>query len=278
MLRKPQDSPTRSSRNMPVLKNPKHEAFAQARVAGLSVEAAYVEAGYKPHRSNASRLSGRDSIQRRMAELQEAAVRRAEITGARVIKEMARVGLSNAQDLFNEEGKLIPIHELPEDIARAIASIDVVTSKVPGTDPVEVEYTTKIKLWDKNSALEKLAKALDVFEGGRGSDQGSHGRSHGVCATAPGWWRRPERRGGRLMPIARVGTKVVMVDPDTLRVAIQGKAHIDRMSPIQLSRRIEMYRALAAKRPKFYADSLAAAERAREMIEAEMAKPSHMAG
>jgi len=38
---------------MPVLKNPRHEAFAQALARGMSAAAAYGEVGFKPHRHNA---------------------------------------------------------------------------------------------------------------------------------------------------------------------------------------------------------------------------------
>ena len=38
----------------PALKNPRHEAFAQAGARGMSASAAYVEAGYKANRHNAA--------------------------------------------------------------------------------------------------------------------------------------------------------------------------------------------------------------------------------
>ena len=65
---------------MPVLANPKHEAFCQARVSGKTLEQAYAEAGYKPHRQLASRLMTKDTIQARMKELQARVEHRFEIT------------------------------------------------------------------------------------------------------------------------------------------------------------------------------------------------------
>ncbi|MCR9276236.1 MULTISPECIES: terminase small subunit [unclassified Mameliella] len=149
---------------MPRLKNPKHEAFAQARVAGMSTDAAYEEAGYKPHRSNAARLSAKDSVQQRIGELQEAAAERAEMTGAEVLKEIGRVAFSDIRRFFDEHGRLIAVHDLPEDVARAVQSIKVSHKAVPGTDPVEIEHVSEIKFWDKNSALEKLAKHFKLYE------------------------------------------------------------------------------------------------------------------
>jgi hypothetical protein len=56
---------------MAVLKNPRHEAFAQALVRGTSAAAAYVEAGYKPNAGNACTLKSHQSISKRVLELQE---------------------------------------------------------------------------------------------------------------------------------------------------------------------------------------------------------------
>jgi len=55
----------------PALKNPRHEAFAQALARGMSASAAYVEAGYKANRHNAAALAREKHIRTRVAELQE---------------------------------------------------------------------------------------------------------------------------------------------------------------------------------------------------------------
>lgn len=65
---------------MPVLSNPKHEAFAQALAKGKTQNEAYAEAGYRPHDGNAARLSGNERIVRRVAELQTKVAAKTEIT------------------------------------------------------------------------------------------------------------------------------------------------------------------------------------------------------
>jgi hypothetical protein len=56
---------------MPALANSRHEAFAQALARGLSISAAYVEAGYKPNRGNAHTLAKQSkSISKRVEEIQ----------------------------------------------------------------------------------------------------------------------------------------------------------------------------------------------------------------
>ena len=56
---------------MPALKNPRHEAFAQALARGMSASAAYVEGGYKANRHNAAALAREEHIRTRVTELQE---------------------------------------------------------------------------------------------------------------------------------------------------------------------------------------------------------------
>lgn len=56
---------------MPVLGNPKHERFVQGLLQGLSADAAYEAAGYKPNRGNATRLKANESILKRLEELQK---------------------------------------------------------------------------------------------------------------------------------------------------------------------------------------------------------------
>ncbi len=59
---------------MPILKNARHEKYAQARVSGKSIRDAYVMAGFKTNAGNASRLNEREDVKARIAEMvQEAA-------------------------------------------------------------------------------------------------------------------------------------------------------------------------------------------------------------
>jgi hypothetical protein len=55
---------------MPTIKNPRHEAFAQALARGLSASAAYGEVGFRPHRANAATLARKKHISVRVAEIQ----------------------------------------------------------------------------------------------------------------------------------------------------------------------------------------------------------------
>jgi len=65
---------------MPVLKNSRHEKFAQELAKGKTAIDAYGEAGYKPDRGAATRLSANVSIRDRVAELQSKTAKKVEIT------------------------------------------------------------------------------------------------------------------------------------------------------------------------------------------------------
>lgn len=65
---------------MAVLANARHEAFAQALAKGKSAADAYVDAGYNPSRSAASRLSTNVNVMSRVAELQAKGAKKVEVT------------------------------------------------------------------------------------------------------------------------------------------------------------------------------------------------------
>lgn len=83
------------------------------------------------------------------------------LTTERVLLELRRIALSDPRKLFDEEGQLLPIHELGDDAAAAVASFEV---EEIGTDGVVIGRTKKLKAWDKVAALEKAMKHLGMFE------------------------------------------------------------------------------------------------------------------
>jgi phage terminase small subunit len=63
---------------MPVLRNPKHERFAQLVASGMTAQAAFTQAGY-PSPQNAPRLRSNALVAKRIEELQARNERRAEL-------------------------------------------------------------------------------------------------------------------------------------------------------------------------------------------------------
>ena len=126
---------------MPVLSNPREERFCQFRAEGMSADEAYVAAGYKKHRGNASRMSANENIIARIAEIQGEAA-------ARVVMELAE-GLQFCSDIIRAAvGNLDQFSPLVQEYTR-----DVIGSEDEG------QITRiKIKVPNKLDALDKLAK------------------------------------------------------------------------------------------------------------------------
>lgn len=80
---------------MPVLKNSRHEIFAQARAGGKTVDDAYITAGFKANRGNAARLNANESIKARIAEITAKAAEKAEWT--------ASDRLTSLKEIFDRE-------------------------------------------------------------------------------------------------------------------------------------------------------------------------------
>lgn len=84
------------------------------------------------------------------------------IEAERVLKEQCSIAFFDIRTLFDAEGRLLPIHEFPEDAAAAVASLKVRETNSPAGRIID------IKLWNKASVLESLSKS---FSGGSNPGQ-----------------------------------------------------------------------------------------------------------
>jgi phage terminase small subunit len=73
---------------MPILRNPRHEKFAQEIAAGKSAAEAYERAGHQRNYGNCIRLKGNERVAARVAEIQYGGAARAEVTIASVLGEL----------------------------------------------------------------------------------------------------------------------------------------------------------------------------------------------
>lgn len=83
---------------MPVLKNARHEAFAQALATGMTRDAAYAAAGYKPDRQNAFRLTTIDAVMTRVVELSDRAAEKAEWTAADRLSSLKAITIATMRE------------------------------------------------------------------------------------------------------------------------------------------------------------------------------------
>ena len=83
---------------MPVLKNARHERFAQELAKGKTADEAYVEAGFTANRGNAARLKANESIRKRVDEIKSRVAEKAEWTAADRLQALKTIFDSHAQN------------------------------------------------------------------------------------------------------------------------------------------------------------------------------------
>jgi len=146
---------------------PKQAKFVEEYLLDLNATQAAIRAGYKPSQArfigceNLTKPNIAEAIQVQM----EARSKRTEISQDRVLQEYAKLAFLDPRKFYNEQGQLIPIHELPEEVAAAIAGMDVVTERNGQDADGNPEFATvrKIKIADKKGALDSVARHLGMF-------------------------------------------------------------------------------------------------------------------
>lgn len=152
------------------LDNPQHELFCREYVIDFKSGRAARAAGYSPDNCDQQgyMLKLRPEIRARIKELTRKKLTRADCTADRVMQELARVAFASVKDMFDEEGNLIPVHELPDDVACTISGIDVEYKVERGRDEdgnqtQVVSRVAKIRRASKNDALKVLAQHLKLI-------------------------------------------------------------------------------------------------------------------
>lgn len=154
---------------MPPLNCGRHEKFAQLVVAGNSRVAAYYKSGY-PEKKTATlaahcayMVSQRGDVKARIEELMKEAAERNEITVDRTLEEIRRIAFFDVRKLFDEDGKIKPIHELDEETAAALAGIKI-TDMNTGKGVMR-----RVATLDKLAALEKCCRYLGIAKENQGN-------------------------------------------------------------------------------------------------------------
>ena len=162
---------------MPILKNTKHELFAQALVKGRTADEAFSAAGYTPNPSNAQRLKCNEVVKARVAEIKaqlaENAIQAAQFTGmteARVLEELSYIALADPTDIA-EWGEAIPtmIPDMDEAVfvqgVRLKASADLPHSVRAAISEIrQTKDGLVVKFHSKTKALELIGRKLGMWK------------------------------------------------------------------------------------------------------------------
>lgn len=95
----------------------------------------------------------------------EEIAKKSEISIERVLQEYAKLAFFNPKDLFDVNGSPKNINDLDDDVAAAIAGLEVIdTYEGVGEFREFIGYTKKYKLADKKGTLDSLARHLGMFK------------------------------------------------------------------------------------------------------------------
>ena len=122
----------------------------------------YGTENYDSARTKSSQVFAKVNIKKRIAELRAERNKRLEITGDRVLAEIAKLAFYDPRSFFDADGRLKPIDELTADQAAIIGGIETL-HRVVGDEKDGVAVVTKIKMADKGANLERLGRNLKLF-------------------------------------------------------------------------------------------------------------------
>lgn len=146
---------------------PKQQRFVDEYLIDLNGTQAAIRAGYskKTARQIAEENLSKPYIAAAVQQAMSRRELRTEVTQDMVLREYAKLAFLDPRRFYDENGNLIPVHELPADVAAALAGMEIATSRT-GKDVEgipEYEDIKKIKFIDKKGALDSVARHLGMF-------------------------------------------------------------------------------------------------------------------
>jgi phage terminase small subunit len=145
---------------------PRERRFVLEYLVDLNATQAAIRAGYSARtaRQIASENLTKPDIKAVVDAALEERARRVEVKADDVLRELLRVGLADPARLIGEDGRLLLLGDMPEDVRRAVASIEVEELfEGRGEDREHIGTLRKVKLWNKNEALRDLGRHLKLF-------------------------------------------------------------------------------------------------------------------
>ena len=153
---------------MPDTLTPRQARFVEEYLVDLNATQAAIRAGYseKTARDIGCENLAKPNIADAIAEAQRDRSDRVQVDQDDVLRELLSIAKSDVRKLLTDAGYLASPGQWDDATAAAVSSIEVVTrpsGEVDEDGNREIEHVHKVRLWDKNSALEKLAKHLGML-------------------------------------------------------------------------------------------------------------------
>ncbi len=78
----------------------------------------------------------------------------------RIIDELRDIGLNNPRELFNDDGSLRALRDIPDAVLKCVSGFDVIETT---SDDGTVKQIKRVRMIDKLKGIELLAKAMQGF-------------------------------------------------------------------------------------------------------------------
>lgn len=160
--------------------NPKQLRFIDEYLIDMNAAQAAIRAGYskKAAKEQGYRLLTNVHIAAALAAKRKELAHSNGITRDRILKEIASYAFADVRKIFNPEGGMLDPRNIPDELAPAIASIELTSFTPPGEDAM-TEHVKKVKFWDKPKGIEQLLKHLGLDE-----DKPDQGAAIGAASAA----------------------------------------------------------------------------------------------
>lgn len=142
---------------MAKLTNRQHERFACEYVSnGFNATKAARSVGYAHNSAHVqgSRLLSDDKVVARVGELADNINSDKIMTAEELLDEMSKMSKFNIKDAYDENGQLLPIHEMSDEVAIMVKKVERL-----GGNITRVEFSG-----DKRPAMEMMAKYHNLYE------------------------------------------------------------------------------------------------------------------
>jgi phage terminase small subunit len=146
--------------------SPKQNAFVAAYLVSLNASQAAVEAGYSPRTAEkiGSENLRKPEVKRAIDEALKRRAERVEVKADDVLRELVRIFSADISKAYDINGKLMKLHEIPEDVRRCIVGVK---SKELfegfGEDREYVGDLVEVKFADKVRGIELAMKHLGLL-------------------------------------------------------------------------------------------------------------------
>ena len=138
-------------------------ATKAALAAGYSQKTAHVIGAENLKKPAIAAVLGQKTME--IAARQDERLAAMELTIERVRRETARIAFFDPRKMFAPDGRPLAITELDDDTAAVITGLDVLEEyEGSGQDRVLVGHVKKYKIADKNTALDRAAKILKMYD------------------------------------------------------------------------------------------------------------------